>query len=169
MWLFNEHSVTSQCLILLLMFQKYKKVIQYAHRNGKFGGLPTEHLSGGGCNTSLHPTVETSLLSYSLWIYFNSSFVTFWPRDNDRFLLIKTRISVLWKIIIVLAFIFPWTFYQFKDERESWPKPNGMTFFETQMWFDFIVTSVGWKDISTGYGSMSFYILRSIFLARAYT
>ena len=43
------------------MFHKYKKVKNFAERNGEFGDLVTEHLSGG-CDTPLHPTVGTGLI-----------------------------------------------------------------------------------------------------------
>ena len=43
----NELSVTPHHLILLLMFRKYKEVKSFTHRNGRFGDLRTEHLSGG--------------------------------------------------------------------------------------------------------------------------
>ena len=42
------------------MFQKYKKLITIADRNGKFDDSPTEHLSGV-CDTLLHPIVGTGL------------------------------------------------------------------------------------------------------------
>ena len=54
MYQINEHSVTSQHLILLLMFLKYKTVKKSANRNGKFGDMPTGHLSGGVKPTASH-------------------------------------------------------------------------------------------------------------------
>ena len=47
MYQINELSVTPQHLILLLRFQECKKVKNFANRNGKFGDLLTELLSGG--------------------------------------------------------------------------------------------------------------------------
>ena len=49
-----------QHIILLIMFQKYNRLKQFADRNGKFGDLPTGHLSSG-CDTALHPTVGKGL------------------------------------------------------------------------------------------------------------
>ena len=48
MQLINDLSVTSQHLILLLLLHKYKKVKNFADRNGEFDDLPIVNCLGVG-------------------------------------------------------------------------------------------------------------------------
>ena len=68
MQLINFLSVTMQHFSLLLAFLEYKRLNKLADRNGKFGDLPKDCLSGDV--TSPHPTLEWAFVQLAIPLYF---------------------------------------------------------------------------------------------------